>query len=314
MNIYSNSRILFPSLAFALCSLAALASSAQQNNPLEMLQLYPADPSMVRADDIERAKTMLAWRIERGEKTIERMEREIDKLKDQIAEQEARASALAEEGMGVYALTTDTFRAQLIGRVLERLLEVRVDIAAGEALVSHLEKNLNVAEAKVDEGLNAKFKIQRDVLKAKLETLHDERERMTELYKRQLISEAELRQSKLEIQSLEAELALLEVEKESVNRQEAAQAAAPLTDARVNLLESRARETMAEKQLREIASAAAFAPKLSQVQREIDRLRSILDIRVERLQETQLDIEESRVFLELIKQKRESYQDQPNEG
>lgn len=303
MNKYTSIRFRVSIAALAMCYFVPLIARAQSDNPLEMLRQYPADPSIIGADAIESAKKMLAWRIERGTTTIHWMERDIKDLENTTADLEEQMFALAQQGMGVYAFTSDTVRAQLIGRVLERLLDVRVDIAANEAIVSYLDKNLHEAEAKAKEGLYVAFKAQRDALEAKLKTLLLERERLKALHAKNAVSAAVLLTSKATFQSLEAEIAALDVDKESIERQEAAKIATPLSDARVKLLEKRAREKMAARQLDEITSAASFAPRVRKAQREIDRLRSILDIRVRRMREAEMDVAESQTFLKLIERK-----------
>ena len=316
MKQYTRIRLCVSMLAVALCYCVPSIVCGQENDsPLDLLRRFPADPTIIQANIIDTGKQMLAWEIERATDAVTRMKRDIDVLEQKIAELEQRMSVLTEDGMGVFAFTSDAVRAELIGRVLERLLDARVDIAAEEALVSHLEGNMSKSETEMIAELNA-FKAQRDALEGALRTLNVERDRLKALHARNAVSKAELMRSEALIRNHEVQIAALDVEKESVARKEAAKVAAPLADARLSLVAKRAREKMAARQLVEITSAAKFAPRVRQAQREIDRYLSILESRVQQLHEAEVELAESRAFLERIEKQLKEHRDgssKPNE-
>jgi hypothetical protein len=306
----------------AFCYSSPLPTNAQDGNPLELLRQFPATLESLQAANIEAAKRMLEWKIEIDKNTSRTMEQMIAALEDEIEQRQEVIAHMAHEEMGDYEFTSDTFRSQLTEQVLKRLLDVRQEIAANEALANHVDKSSHQASSNQAETKNrelARFRTQRAAVEAKLararaenqrlQAQHDlaraENERLQTQHDLGVIRGSELAESKVAIQNLQAEITELDL-RDAYIRQQPAKAhfcqSCTLTknQANVQLSENRAREFESMARLRELALASSCAMKIRQAQRKIDQLNAALDARVRRRLEAEMDAEESRALLEVI--------------
>lgn len=284
-----------------LCTLLQARVGAQEDDPLETLRRIPPNPAILKEDTIAIGKVMLEWQIRRGAMNLQRLETEIEELEKQIAEMEAASASVAERSqLEELAFATDAVLDQLLGRVLGRLLEARVDIAANEALAQHLGDQLkNVSP---DEGALERQNAQRDALQKKLSLLSASAERMKSAYKGTggPLIERNILESQIEVLNVEAEIAQLAADEETSGRCRTTEIASSLADVHVELHQLRAREAMSELQLKDLATAADAGRERRQIQRKVDRLSERLDIRTRRYEEISMEMEEAKLLLREI--------------
>jgi hypothetical protein len=292
----------------AFCFSSPLPTNAQDGNPLELLRQFPATLESLQAANIEAAKRMLEWKIEIDKNTSRTMEQMIAALEDEIEQRQEVIAHMAHEEMGDYEFTSDTFRSQLTEQVLKRLLDVRQEIAANEALANHVDKSSHQASSNQAETKSrelARFRTQRAAVEAKLARARAENQRLQAQHDLGVIRGSGLAESKVAIQNLQAEITELDL-RDAYIRQQPAKAhfcqSCTLTknQANVQLSENRAREVESMARLRELALASSCAMKIRQAQRTIDQLNAALDARVRRRLEAEMDAEESRALLEVI--------------
>ncbi len=291
-----------PAVLF-LCTLLQAHVGAQEDDPLETLRRVPPNSKVLKVDEytIALGKEMLEWQIRRGTRNLQRLDTEIQELERQIVEREAASVSLAEKSqLGELAFATDAVHDQLLGRVLGRLLEARVDIAANEAMAQHLEDQLKNASS--NEGAQEWYKAQRDALEKKLALLSASANRMKSYYEGTggPSIESNILESQIEVLNVEAELAKLAADEEASERRRAAEIASSLADVRVELHQLRAREGMSELQLKKLATAADVARGRRRIQREVDALFERLDIRRRRYEKISMEVEEAKLLLREI--------------
>lgn len=266
---------------------------------IETLRHYPADEEFLNSSTVELGKKVLLWQIERGEmaeKVIRKRKRELEHRIEDLEQERAKMSSA---GMGVYAFTSDTVRSGLIGRVLERLLEVRLEIAASEAVVKHLSSEIENESGDLEFDESA-FDAQERALRKQVAMLEVERKRLNELVEQGAITTSELTRNQLLVQQTQAEIAKLGAEKKMAARASMAKLAGPLADARVQLIQQQAREQAAQLQLEQIMEAASFAPEVRKQQREIDLLKTRLATLDRKAQEQSMQIEEAQTLLRSV--------------
>jgi hypothetical protein len=284
-----------------LCTLLQARVGAQEDDPLETLRRVPPNSGMLDKRTIELGKAMLEWQIRRGTVNLQRLDAEIRQLEQQITEMEAASASIAEKSqLEELAFATDAVRDQLLARVLGRLLEARVDIAANEAMAQHLDDQLkNVSP---DEGAQERHNAQRDALQKKLSLLSASAERIKSVFKGAggPPIERQILESQIKVLDVEAEIAKLAADEEASGRRRAAEVASSLADVRVELHQLRVREGVSELQLKELAADADAARKRREIQREVDRLSARLEVRTRRYEEISMEVEEAKLLLREI--------------
>lgn len=277
-------------------------ASAQELSPIEMVKQYPPGKGIFQNDGAEIAQQMLQWQIKRGEAQLQVLAKDIAKLRHQIEEIEKSADNEADEQPQELRYATDTVREELIGRCLQKLLDVRVDIAANKALLEELEKSLEAGKANKEEA-NAVAKskqAQKQLLLEQIKILEHETARIEQLKKRGVVSKSEGQEARLKILTLRGELAKLEQVVAVRQNESAVQIASRVTDLHLETRRLQAFEEAARRQLEQLARAAKVAHDLKQHQREREQLERRLSLRVDRHEKVLADLEEAKVLLKQI--------------
>ncbi len=273
---------------------------AQELSPIEMIKLYPPDKGIFKEHGVQLAEQMLQWQIKRGEVHRRLLADEIAKIRSQIEDIERAAENEADEQPQEYRYATDTVREELIGQCLQKLLDIRVDIAANEVLLDELEKTLKDGEArKAEEDAEARsIQSQKQLLMEQIKILEQRADRIEQLQKRGAV--AEVQETQLRLLTLRGELAKLEQVNQIQRNRDATQLASRIKDLRLETRRMSAFEKAALRQLEQLAKAAKAARGLKQRQREQSQLEQRLALRVERHEQVLAELEEANVLLKQI--------------
>lgn len=255
-------------------------------------------PLVDRPAEIRRAQESLEWKQQLQHAAMDHITMNMERTRAEIEQLEAASAQLSMASSMM--LVSDEMRDHLLGRVLEKLLETRVDIAGHNALREGLQeqletfKNVAAADPSADQAYRKR-------LEEKLQAVNDRAQRLRDLQAAKVVSDSDLLNSRVEILNLESEIDKLKWDKGTQDQTRLAQAAQPLSDTQLKLHELKAREAMAESQLKELAIAANDARRLRQLRQEIDRLTERLDRDMTRSDEVKQELEEVDILLSKIR-------------
>ena len=259
-----------------LCCFMHADTTNAQDDFLDMLRRFPSDRDFMTTNSVEAGLLMLQWQKDRGDVHTELLKNRADMLEARIEDLGHQEIRLSHESpiMGLTSASNET-RELLLSRVLERLMDIRVDIAGHEALVKQLMRELEESES--TESARASKKALEEATKevAKLrDELSESNARSQEgnsargdganLYGR-------YRSAKLIAEKAQAD--------ENVRRDRLyEQILGPLTETQRELLRLKAQEKMSVEQLEQLAKAGGVMRDLKSVRRKIDQLNEQVDL------------------------------------
>ena len=266
------------------------------HDPVELVRQLP--PGQWSDDILQEVSSRLHWQIDQIDAWQSRLSRSIAQLEQEIEVGERKRNALQRQ-LGGAISRDDTLRRQLSERVLGGLFEARVERAATEALIKHLEKNL--ADVTPDQATEAVLAAERQSLQIELEGLMEKLKQDVMLSEQGRIMRSERSEIETKIQQLKLRIDAHNAQTKASKQRQAAERAAPLVEARGKLAQLIRRMEVCEEELLHLREAEQGAIELRRIDREIESLQTRFARRTQRLDEVNLNREEVSAFLNLIK-------------
>lgn len=265
---------------------------------LELLKTTP--PNAFNPAALDNTRQALVWQLEGAEAEAKRLDEELDQLKDELRAREDQRAMLANKILGNLAFTSDSVREKLISQVLQTFLNAEIEIAAKQALVKNLSEQFDKYEP--DASVMRPLEAQKRALVSQMKLIDEKLSTLKTAHENAIVSRDMVIDARLRLEEVAGKLAVVEAERQVKKDEGRAKLAERLASLRLDLLELRAREETATKQLAELGEASRNAEKLKHDQRRIDRLAQQIETRNERLDDLSMKIENFRGLLEhLIK-------------
>jgi hypothetical protein len=264
-------------LSFFTVGCLGLNSTQAQDDFVERAKTYPPRSTSVGASNLALAS--IGWKLELKQELMGRYLRRKEQISQYAEANLVHLEDLVNQQPPEVRFLDKAVRSRLIGKIMEELLDARLELATGESSVALLKEML--AEGKQSKQavlIKRQSEMAIEAARLKVGVAEAEYQKTKQLTERGSKSNRDymMAQYTLGIAKIELESAVLRCEVES--EQQNSEIAQRLTDARIEIEPVRSRIAAAEKYLKQFVDSASLSAKIEEMQRKIETRRQ--DIRV----------------------------------
>ena len=250
-------------------SLLPLSACGQDSliDPIEKARTYP--PGVMSKNNNELSVAVLNWRLLRLETLIDQSQNNFAEIMGQIKAKSAELEEIVAELPVEHRSLNEEVRSQLAGKVLEQIIDARLDTKTILSSIDALEQSLK--EEQQSQHLATKRAQEIAVLAAqkKFEIAKIEAKKIMRLAQKGSKSESESEMAKYVVMIAELELSKAKLDLKNASSAQASELASQLVQKRIEVKAIKARTEAAEELLKSFSSSQKLSEKIAEAKEEI---------------------------------------------
>ena len=254
--------IALTALATVICNSQILSA---QTDPLKRAKAYP--PELLGEDDTKMHLSVIDWQLAQIDDELAEHQKQNEKIKEKessLVDLITRVSATIPVEQRVI---DQSVRSQLAGRLLEDLIDSKLDIVTQESAIAELEKQAAIAASAAQKDDRNTIDVR--AAKSKLMHLENNYSRTKALRKNGTIPIREVEEAEFLFTSARLELEKAVAEAEAISNEAYSRIAEQIADLRIKLAATKARVAAAQEALNSLAETESMFAKRQSLERDL---------------------------------------------